>query len=76
VPPLVRFLPTEFWWLGGAHGQSLPDISGFKVAKHTKANSLGVKAERPSLRTVPQSAFTRLATTNELIERLFGKGIV
>lgn len=72
-PKSIR--PTEFWWFGGAPGQPLPTISGYKVTKHTKANAQGIKTERSSHRKVPQSAFTRLSTVSQLIERLFGKGV-
>jgi hypothetical protein len=61
-----------FLWFGGKPGEPLPDLSGFAVAKHAKGNAQGVKAERPNVRTVPKSRFTRVETMEELSERLFG----
>lgn len=61
-----------FLWFGCGPKERLPDIAGFKVTKHTKANSRGVKAERPALRTVPKREFTSLATIGDVVDRLFG----
>lgn len=36
-----------FLFFGGGAGDSLPDLSRFKIARHTKGNAAGVKAERP-----------------------------
>jgi len=44
----------------------------FKVATHTKGDATGHKAERPGSRVVPKSAFTKIDSTRELLERLFG----
>jgi len=44
----------------------------FKTAKHTKANAQGVKKERAAIRVVPKSRFTEIATTKELVRKLFG----
>ena len=59
-------------WFGGAPGQPLPDIEQFPVAKHTKANSQGLKGDRPGLRSVPLKAFERVPDTAALVDRLFG----
>ena len=61
-----------FRWFGGAPGKPLPDISDFKVAKHTKADSTGTKAERPNLRQVPKGKFQQLGSIAELAQALFG----
>lgn len=61
-----------FLFFGGLPGEPLPDISELKVAKHTKANAEGVKAERPAVRVVPKSKFQRLETVPELYTTLFG----
>lgn len=61
-----------FYWLGGRPGQKLPDLSGFKIAKHTKSNAQGVKTERPNLRVLPLSAFQRAADIPSLATLLFG----
>lgn len=74
----VRFDPDTmqlgpFLWYGGAPGQPLPDITDFRIAKHTRANAKGVKQERPAERSIPKSAFTLLAGFDELVSQLFGE---
>lgn len=61
-----------FLWFGGAPGEPLPDIQSFPVAKHTKGNSRGVKAELPMQRIVKKGQFERLRTIQELVDRMFG----
>jgi hypothetical protein len=61
----------HFLWFGAAPGAPLPDISRFKVAKHTKGNAQGVKLDRPNVRVVPKNTFERIPSVSELIERLF-----
>ena len=73
----VRFDPSTlelgpFLFFGGLPGEPLPDLSGFRVAKHTKGNSEGVKAERPAIRTVPKGRFRQYETSVEVYEALFG----
>jgi hypothetical protein len=58
-------------WLGGKAGRGLPPL-GERVARHTKADKAGVKAERPNLRVVGRSKFTELQTMDEVVEQLFG----
>ena len=60
-----------YLWLGGKAGQDLPPLSD-RVARHTKADSTGTKAERPNLRVVSKSDFTRLETIEEVVEELVG----
>ncbi len=60
-----------FFVFGGSAGTPLPDISDLKVAKHTKANAQGVKAERPAVRTVPKGKFERIETAEALYDWLF-----
>jgi hypothetical protein len=62
----------SYLWFGGRPGKPLPDIRDMKVAKHTKGNAKGIKAERPNLRTVPRSRFEQLDTLDALLRRLFG----
>lgn len=69
TPELVL---QSYLWLGGPPGQPLPDIQGLRVAKHTKANAEGKKAERPDHRIVPRGRFERLGSLGEVLERLFG----
>jgi hypothetical protein len=58
--------------LGGAPGEPLGDLSIHPIARHTKGNAEGFKAERPALREVPRSAFTPLSTIAALSDWLFG----
>lgn len=62
----------SFLWFGGNPGEALLDISELKVAKHTKANAEGIKAERPNHRIVPRGRFERLDTLDEVLDKLFG----
>lgn len=61
----------EIRWFGGAPGQPLPDL-GSRVARHTRANSRGVKADRPDHRIVPARRFEKLEDIAHLADRLFG----
>ena len=61
-----------FLWFGGSHGKPLPDITGFPVAKHTKGNAEGVKAERKNIRVVAKGKFTKIESISGVIEKLFG----
>lgn len=60
-----------FLFFGGKPGEKLPDISQFKVAKHTKGNKDGVKAERPDIRQIPKSKFTVYSNIEALYSVLF-----
>jgi hypothetical protein len=73
----VGFDPGEmvlgpFLWFGAGPNQPLPSLSGFKKAKHTKADSKGFKSERQSTWIIPKARFEPLPTMAELIEHLFG----
>lgn len=46
-------------------------ISGRKIAKHTKGNKDGVKAERQKLRVVPKGSFTKIESIEDVYARLF-----
>lgn len=61
-----------FMWFGDTPDNPLPDISKFPVAKHTKANKEGIKAERPGIRVISKSKFTLLNTMDDVIKALFG----
>jgi len=65
------FTTTRYRWFGGAPGQPLPAL-GDRPVRHTKADSRGVKAERPGLRQLARSRFTAVDTMDQLLERLFG----
>ena len=62
-----------YLYFGGSAGEPLPSLANHKVAKHTKGNALGIKAERPNIRTIPNSAFVRIDTIEQLYVRLFGE---
>jgi hypothetical protein len=49
-------------------------LTGLKVAKHTKGNSAGVKAERPNIRIVPKTRFQSYETIQALYAALFTSG--
>lgn len=61
----------HFYFLGSAPGVALLHL-GNKVARHTKGNSEGLKAERPGLRTVALGTFARIGTVKDLVDALFG----
>ncbi|WP_175535022.1 hypothetical protein [Halomonas saccharevitans] len=61
-----------FLVFGGSPGSPLPDLSAFKVARHTKGNAEGIKAERPAIRHVPKSHFTKYESSVQVYEALFG----
>lgn len=60
-----------YLWFGGRPGERLPAL-GDKVARHSRPNAQGIKAERPGLRTISRGSFTKLNTMDELITALFG----
>lgn len=62
----------SYLFFGGAPGQPLPSLDRCRIARHTKANSKGFKAERLNVRVVPKVLFTPIATTQALVQRLFG----
>ena len=62
---------TRWRWFGGEPGQSLGDL-GERVAKHSRANSHGLKSERPHIRVLPCASFVELPDVAALIDRLFG----
>jgi len=49
-----------FRWYVGNPGKPMPDIAGFRIAKHTRANSKGVKKERAAQRTIPRAKFEKV----------------
>lgn len=73
----VRFdkdtLALSYAFFGGKPRRPLPDLTRFKIAKHTKGNANGVKAERPNLRTVALSHFESIRDAEELARTLFGR---
>jgi len=73
----IVFDPTTmalgpFLWFGDSPGKTIPDLSGFPVGKHTKANAEGEKTERPNIRVISKGKFSILPTMTELVKELFG----
>ncbi len=60
-----------FLYFGAAAGQRLPAVDGLKVAKHTKGNKDGLKAERPNIRVVPKRLFESIPTIDGIYAKLF-----
>lgn len=61
----------HFLFYGDKAGEPMPSIDSLKVAKHTKGNKDGLKAERPNIRVINKGQFVRLNTINELFDVLF-----
>lgn len=73
----IQFDPTTlilgpFLWLGDFPGRPLPNLSGFKLARHTRGNAQGIKGERANVRTVAKNHFQEVLTVQTLVQKLFG----
>lgn len=53
-------------------GGPLPPIHDAKVARHTKGDQDGYKAERPNIRELNKGHFIRHETIQEIFHALFG----
>jgi hypothetical protein len=60
-----------FRWFGNRPGAGLPDL-GNHVAKHTKGDGTGNKAQRMAIRVLPKARFTLIDTIDEIASLLFG----
>jgi hypothetical protein len=60
-----------FLWFGGLPSQKLPAL-GDQVARHSKGDSMGRKAERPNHRVLKRSRFARLDSMDAVVTSLFG----
>ncbi len=74
----IRFDPTRrvlgpFLWLGSAPGEPLADISGFKRARHNKANSQGIKLYRANSYEIRDVAFETVPNLPLLLDKMFGE---
>ena len=67
-----RRMRLSYRFFGESAGQPLRLLESFKWAKHTKANTKGVKNYREAIRVVPKSCFKTIETTAKLVEVLFG----
>lgn len=61
-----------YLWLGGEPGRPLPSL-GDRIARHSKGNREGFKAERPNLRLVRKREFKVLQSIDEVATALFGR---
>lgn len=61
-----------FYYFGSDPAQPLPQIDHLRMARHTKGDKSGFKAERPNLRVVNKGAFTKTDSIDELFSLLFG----
>ncbi len=62
-----------YYFYGAAPGFPLPSLDHLRIAKHTKGDAGGVKAERPNIRMLNRGQFEKLNTVNDLYEKLFGR---
>ncbi len=60
----------NYLFFGNKAGNPLPPIDDFKIAKHGKGDSKGVKKERPAKRVIKKNLFKSLSI-DELVEYLF-----
>ncbi|MEH6486108.1 MULTISPECIES: hypothetical protein [Pseudomonas] len=61
-----------FLYFGGAPGEPLTSVASARVAKHTKGNQSGTKAERPNIREINRGQFQSYATLDGIYDALFG----
>lgn len=61
----------SFYFFGSEAGKPLTGLEDAKVAKHTKANADGIKAERPNIRTINRGRFDRYDSIEALYDVLF-----
>ncbi len=61
----------SFRWFGANVGEVIPSL-GNRTAKHTKANSKGVKSERRNHRVLNKGDFAEIESMDRLFELLFG----
>lgn len=60
-----------FLWFGGPPRHRMPPL-GDRVARHTKGDRTGRKAERPNIRVLAKSRFEVLPTMDAVARELFG----
>ena len=60
-----------FYFFGDKAGKPLPNIEKEPVARHSKANSDGYKAERPNIRKLNKGKFERINSVDQLFKKLF-----
>ena len=72
----MRYSPATlalgpFFWFGGKPRQAMPSL-GEKIARHTKGNKEGVKAQRPNIRLLTTTRFDKLESMRAVADALFG----
>ncbi len=63
---------TSYLWYGCENGGPLPNL-GTMVAKHSKGDADGVKAERQGLRVLNKGNFDEVDSISMLVDMLFGE---
>jgi len=58
-------------WFGGTPGKTMPDL-GNKIARHSKGDQSGHKAERPNQRVINKGRFATFTSMEEVAKELFG----
>lgn len=61
-----------YYFFGGGPGERLPPLENLKIARHTKGDQDGFKAERPNIRVLNKGDFTRHESVEEIYAALFG----
>ena len=61
-----------FFYFGGKVGERLPSLENARIAKHTKGDQRGHKAERPHIRVLNRGDFMRCNSITEMYLALFG----
>lgn len=62
---------ASYRWLGGLPGERLTSL-GDRLARQTRANAQGQKAQRLSHRVIAKGSFEQLSSLEQLADRLFG----
>ena len=60
-----------FLYFGEEAGKPLPSLGDYKIAKHTKGNSDGVKTERQNIKVLPKRAFKIIESVEKIYDQLF-----
>lgn len=67
----TKRLRLKYFFYGGKPGDPITISENFKRAKHTRADSQGIKKERPNVRRIPKSKFQNVTDPKELLQKLF-----
>ncbi len=61
----------SFYFFGAEAGKPLTGLDNAKIAKHTKTNADGIKAERPNIRSISKGQFDHYDSIEALYNVLF-----